>query len=137
ARQVSEVFVVIGKEMWRRGILIVGLLAAAAVFYVMSQVEQPARPSAGRLVFSNQFMPDEDWGEDNAPESGGSEPVGDDSKKQGDVVAVTALATSNSITETSEVDGAPPAIGRNAAFDSYRVTRAQNRSREMEVLESL
>lgn len=143
----------IGKSVWRRGILIIGLLTAAAIFYVMSQVQESSQPSAGSLVFSNQFMPQPEPEAEPATTGAGEGRVElADDGKQGDLVAVTALAPTavpeqslkaevlpltSTAGEAEPVERTPTEPARSAVFDMYRLTREQNRSRQIEIVEGM
>ena len=149
SRQVVEVFIVIDRSTLRRGILIAGLLALAVAFYVLSQARERAAPSAGSLIFSNQFMPGIEEAEEIAAVGRGAPAVSREERgdgKSGDLASVAALASAepgSAIGAAFPQAQAPqpadlrPEAGRSAAFDLYRIARDQNRSREVEIIERM
>jgi len=141
---------VIGKSVWKRGILIIGLLTAAAIFYVMSQIQDPSRESTGTLVFSNQFMPGIE--PESTAQSAASDPIqapieSADASKLGDLEAIATIAMTSSsepgsdALSTSLLVAAEPepfaSVVRSPGFDTYRLMREQNRSRQIEAIQGM
>lgn len=121
-----EVFIVIERATWQRGIALLFLIAAVALFYALSAPGNEPVPAGGQLVFSHQYMPQSER-PDPSPAPGSqaqSEPEPAAVEEEEEAVPVWA---------------APAAArdGRASAFDRFRIARLQERARRIESLERL
>lgn len=107
-----EVFLVVRRTTWRKGLALLLVVAAVVVFQALTRVKESSQEADGRLVFTNQFMP---VPEDREREIG-TTPVQEDA-------VLPAMA--------------PVASQSNPAFDDFRATRLQGRARRIETVEGI
>lgn len=120
-----EVFVVIERTTWQRGVALLFLIAAVALFYALSAPGDELVPAGGQLVFSNQYMPE--IGRSDAAEEAGAgiqSELEPEAAEEDEAVPVWAAPAT-----TRE--------GRASAFDRFRIARLQERARRIESLERL
>lgn len=151
-----EVFYVIDRPVWQRGLLAILLVVAVGVFYVMSKVQESSGSSGIDLVWV---------AEDAAPASGeilvlrpaepADEPIGQEEAKDVEVTSNGSGVSSPDagFTEASEEEfetdlgtpalslaGEAPAVfealgGQSPRFDAFRIAKTTGRSRRLEALE--
>lgn len=107
-----EVFLVVRRTTWRKGLALLLVVAAVVVFQALTRVKESSQEADGRLVFTNQFMPVPDDREREI----GTTPVQEDA-------VLPAMA--------------PVASQSNPAFDDFRATRLQGRARRIETVEGI
>lgn len=146
-----EVFWVIDRSMWQRGLLLLLLLAAAGAFYLYSKGERPASRPGASLVFLDpiRLAPDRGGAPSAEPEpeagrgaarSGGSDEAAVAAGAAEGVEAVSEEQTGalENITVDRGGEAAPvmsQTFSRAPEFDVARIARLQARSRRIEALE--